>query len=230
MQRSDGAAGLPRQRPPCSAGCGRRACGSGDSESAPLDLSQIDVQALDFGRETGTAQKVVILTPRWGAPNERFPLLIALHGRGESNRGLEVGAWAWAKDYWLDRTMVRIRELPLDADALQYLADRRELDRLNGALAKRAFQGLVVACPYTPDILGSDDLDAGEPFAAFLKKHLIPTVRRRFPVIALPEATGIDGVSLGGRMALLAGFGYSRSYLAASAACRQQFESGKSVR
>lgn len=61
-----------------------------------------------------------------------------------------------------------------------------------------------MACPHTPDILGGDDLDAAAPFADFLVDHLIPEVRNRFPVIATREATGIDGVSLGGRMALLA--------------------------
>lgn len=188
------------------AGCGPRGC---RPEPPPADADaagQLDIQEIDFEPGPVGPQKAVVIAPRWGAAHEKYPLLVALHGRGESNHGLSIGAWGWVKDYWLDRTILRVRRPPLDRAALLGHTDDAQLGRLNGTLAAKPFRGLVIACPYTTDILGSGGLDAAEPFAAFLEQQLLPKVRASFPVRADRLSTGIDGVSLGGRMALLAAF------------------------
>lgn len=184
-------------------GCSRRGCAAGQV-AGDVDTNQIRLHEVSFGPDRGGPQKAAVLVPAWASADARLPLLIALHGRGEANRGVDVGAWAWVRDYWLDRCAARLRNPPLRPDDLLGLATPTYLDRLNGSLGVGPWQGLVVACPHTPDILGGDDLDAAAGFADFLVDHLIPEVRTRFPVIATREATGIDGVSLGGRMALLA--------------------------
>jgi hypothetical protein len=189
------------------AGCGRaRGCGGERAAPAAEVAAGLGSRVFDFDGGSGGPQKALVIWPTWGAAGERFPLLVALHGRGESNHGLDVGAWGWVRDYWLDRTMARLRRPPLDRAALLGITSDEHLARLNGALAKQPFRGLVVACPYTPDILGTNDLRAAEPFARFVADSLVPRVRAELPVIGAREATGIDGVSLGGRVALLAGF------------------------
>lgn len=186
-------------------GCSKHGCSRAAPEDLPkVDTSEVELHELDFDRNRGGPQKASVLVPRWGPPGTKYPLLIALHGRGEANRGLEVGAWGWIRDYWLDRTAIRLRHPPLNHQDLLGLSNTRYLDRLNKRIQTPPFEGLVVVCPHTPDILATDDLDAAAPFAAFLVEHLLEEVRRRFPVIPTREATGIDGVSLGGRMALLA--------------------------
>lgn len=185
-------------------GCSKHGCTNASAELPEADTSQITLHELTFEKSRGGPQKAVVLVPRWGSPDTRFPLLVALHGRGEANRGLDVGAWGWVRDYGLDRTVARLRSPPLLHADLLGLATPDYLGELNDSLARAPFRGVVVACPHTPDILGTDDLDAAAPFASFVVDYLIPEVRRRFPVIAKREATGIDGVSLGGRMALLA--------------------------
>jgi len=159
---------------------------------------------MDFDADHGGPQKAAVLVPRWGPAGAKYPLLIALHGRGEANRGLEVGAWGWIRDYWLDRTAARLRHPPLHEDDLLGMSTPAYLAKLNDRARTPGFRGVVVVCPHTPDILATHDLGAAAPFSSFVADHLIPEARRRLPVVNTREATGIDGVSLGGRMALLA--------------------------
>jgi pimeloyl-ACP methyl ester carboxylesterase len=168
------------------------------------DTAALQHLELDFDELHGGPQKAVVLIPRWGGAQERFPLLVALHGRGESNRGLSAGAWGWAKDYRLGQTMHRMRHPLLGDEDLAGLGTPAYLADVNERIRQRPLRGLVVVCPYTPDILGTEDLDAAEPFTAFVTEHLLPAVRARCPVLGGRQSTGIDGVSLGGRVALLA--------------------------
>ena len=68
---------------------------------------------------------------------------------------------------------------------------------------RRLCRGLVVACPFTPDLWTKRSLDTAGPFARFLRERLLPRVRAESAVERAPAATGIDGVSLGGRLSLL---------------------------
>ena len=177
-----------------------------------MDARDLEVREIGFDAEREGPQRAVVLAPRWGSPGQTFPVLIALHGRGEANRGLEVGAWGWTRDYWLDRTMLRLRRPPLTADDLLGLATPRYLDKLNRTITKQPLRGLVVVCPHTPDILATRDLDAAEPFSRFVVDSLLDTVRKQFPAMTSASATGIDGVSLGGRMALLCALEQPRAF------------------
>ncbi len=193
-------------------GCSGRGCARSPNGTQAVDTSLVQVTEVEFGPAEGGPQKAVVLVPRWGSPQERYPLLIALHGRGESNRGLDVGARGWTRDYYLDRAFARLRRPPLTLDDLFHIGTQDYVARLNERIASHPFRGLVVACPYTPDILGTRALDAAEPFASFLVEHLIPKMRASFPVDPSVSATGIDGVSLGGRVALLAGMSRIESF------------------
>jgi hypothetical protein len=186
-------------------GCNDRGCSKQPDGAESIDRSLVDISEVEFGPAEGGPQKAIVLKPRWGAAQARYPLLIALHGRGESNRGLDVGARGWTRDYYLDRAFARLRRPPLTRDDIFQIGTQDYVRQLNERVTAHPFRGLVVACPYTPDILGTKDLGAAEPFAAFLVEHLIPKLRSSYPVDPSPSATGIDGVSLGGRVALLAG-------------------------
>lgn len=194
-----------------AASCRRRA----KDEQAPgpgFDASLVRISEVQLGVGEGGPQKAVVLTPGWGGAEARYPLLIALHGRGESNRGLDAGARGWTHDYYLDRAFCRLRQPPLTAADLFHVVGAPHVDDLNRRIRERPFQGLVVVCPYTPDILGGQSLEAAAPFGEFLVTHLIPKIRAAFPVEQSARSTGIDGVSLGGRVALLAGMGHIESF------------------
>lgn len=155
---------------------------------------------LSFGKQ----QAAVLVAPSWTG-STRLPVLVALHGLGEARKGLEGGAWGWVRDYGLAVAMERLRRPPLTAADFQGIYDAARVARINASLAERPFRGLLVACPYTPDLLRERTLDNAGPFASFVVQELLPTVRGSFPTLASRGATGIDGVSLGGRVALLAG-------------------------
>jgi enterochelin esterase-like enzyme len=84
------------------------------------------------------------------------------------------------------------------------LVEPAHLSEINGSLFQRPFQGVVVACPYLPDLRSAATADIA-PFARFVLDVLLPAARAQAPVLSAPEATGIDGVSLGGILALRIG-------------------------
>ena len=148
---------------------------------------------------------VVVLVPE-RLPNERFPVLIAMHGRGETLKGAERGARGWVDDYKLGRTVARLARPPLAERDFEGFVEQGRLASLNIALGRDPYRGLIVACPYTPDVLGREEPFSQAPLlAGFLLDTLLRKIRSDTPAIAAPEATGIDGVSLGGRAAIAVG-------------------------
>jgi enterochelin esterase-like enzyme len=167
---------------------------------------------LDFPETPVGPEKALVVVPRRGDATARYPVLVALHGRGESVRGIEVGARGWMDDYDLGRAMARLWSPPLLREDFRGFVDDARLAHLNASLIARPFRGLVVACPWVPDILSSRDranLDASLSFGSFVVDHLMPRVVAETPASAERAATGIDGVSLGGRASLVVGFAHA---------------------
>lgn len=150
-------------------------------------------------------QRALVLEP---ASTHPLPVLVALHGRGESGRGLEVGAKAWRDDYGLDKLDARLRAGSLTRSDLLEFVNEDRLGQLNDSLKKNPYEGLVVACPYTPDLKDRSAQGAAQ-FGRFIRESLLPRVQTESKCLTSREATGIDGVSMGGRLALLVGFMHS---------------------
>lgn len=149
---------------------------------------------------------VVVLVPARKPTDPKLPVLVAMHGRGEAFKGPVRGARGWIDDYWLGLAIERLHAPPLNSGDLQGFVDAERLARINQSLASRPYRGLIVVCPYTPDILAGDrPFNAALPLATFIVDELLPRVYRETPALGTPDATGIDGVSLGGRAALLVG-------------------------
>jgi pimeloyl-ACP methyl ester carboxylesterase len=145
----------------------------------------------------------VILRPK-NVQNTRFPVLVALHGHGEAIKGPELGALGWPNDYALVKALDRVCAPPLTADDFEGLVEEDHLREINASLAARPWRGLVVVCPYLPDLdlrRDTEILDYGK----FVASVLLPRVVSEMPAIAGAASTGIDGVSLGGAVALRAG-------------------------
>jgi hypothetical protein len=149
----------------------------------------------------GTA---AILVPAWGEKDARYPVLVALHGRGEALKGPDRGGFGWPRDYDLVHAIERVARPPITDEDLEGFVDPAHQAEMNRALAARPFEGLVVACPYVPDM----DLRTFKDMRAYgrwIVDTFLPRVRKETPAIASVEATGIDGVSLGGATALRVG-------------------------
>ena len=144
------------------------------------------------------------------------PLLVALHGRGEAGRGLEIGAGAWPREYALDRLHRRLLAPPLTPADLQNMLSPARLSKLNDSLAARAYKGLCVACPATP-VLSDKSVEGAEAFGRFLIETLIPRARAETRCSADRAMTGLDGVSMGGRIALFVGLSHPEVFGAVGA-------------
>lgn len=148
--------------------------------------------------------QVVVVVPKH-LEGDRLPVLITMHGLGESRKGPEKGARGWLDDYALGSALERLQAPPITPGDLRGFAGDR-VGLINAALSKQPYQGLILVMPYTPDILKGDrPFSLAEPLANFLVDTLLPRVYKETPAIGTPATTGVDGVSLGGRAALLVG-------------------------
>jgi iron(III)-salmochelin esterase len=150
--------------------------------------------------------RAVTIVPAWANPDERLPMLFALHGRGEATKGPAIGVMGWPKDYALLRAIERLCAPPLTTDDFETFVEPQRLADHNEALGKRQFAGLVIVCPYSPDV------DLRKPqqmreYSDYLTKTVLPRAKKELPVLGTPASIGIDGVSLGGALSLRIGLG-----------------------
>jgi hypothetical protein len=184
--------------------------------SAALDAAQAMPRhelTYEYRESPVGRMQVVVVVPAWKPGDPKFPVLITMHGRGESFKGPARGARGWVDDYWLPLALDRLAAPPLTNKDFHGFSDDERLSRLNESLKQKPYRGLIVVCPFTPDILAGDrPFDAARPLAAFLVDELLPRVYRETPALGTPSATGIDGVSLGGRASLLVGFDRPKAF------------------
>jgi DNA-binding CsgD family transcriptional regulator len=86
--------------------------------------------------KAGVSTRAAIVVPSWGA-GARFPVLVALHGRGESLKPPSAGALGWPKDYALTRAIARACAPPLTDADYEGMSDPARLASTNRDLAAR---------------------------------------------------------------------------------------------
>ncbi len=150
-------------------------------------------------------EEALVLVPEKGAAT--MPIVVALHGRKEASDTLDVGAYAWRESYLLGHLYQRLEAPPLHDADLRGMADPTRLALLNASLAKAPFQGVVAVCPYTPAAPDRTSPDF-QPFSHFVATLLLSQARRLTGAVANRALTGIDGISMGGRTALLIGLSH----------------------
>jgi enterochelin esterase-like enzyme len=139
-------------------------------------------------------------------PGEKLPVVVALHGKGESVLGPQRGYAAWVERYGLRRAYESLLSGVLSPASYGGLVRDAELTARNDDLRRRAYQGVLVIGVYTPDIRAVQGEAGVERFATWLARELLPQVHKAFPFASTaPRQVGIDGVSLGGALALEVG-------------------------
>lgn len=209
-------AAFPRRRALILSAAGALACSRSEKTAqggsrAALDSSQVRVMQWDLGAQPWGDGRASIVVPTWGGPSARYPVLVALHGRGEALKSPSEGALGWPRDYALLRAFDRLRAPPLTDSDYEGFADHDRMAETNASLAKHPLEGLIVACPWLPDLSATRVSDVAA-YARFVLDVLIPRVRLETPAYASPEATGIDGVSLGGAIALRIGLTFAQEF------------------
>jgi predicted esterase len=162
------------------------------------ELEMIDLK-LEGGRRTPRRARVFV--PRARRPDERFPVLVLLHGLGETENE-ELGVRAWGDRYGLLSADYRLRHPPVVRGRGKYLPDER-LAKINARLGDRPYRGFIVACPYTPNVYKEASTAAAvDRYAGWIKETLLPAVRGSTPARGDAASTASDGCSLGGYVAL----------------------------
>jgi iron(III)-salmochelin esterase len=185
--------------------CSRSERASGGAPPpASIASSNVSVLQWDLGPQPWGQARVVVVVPSWGGAEARFPVVLALHGRGEAMKTPAEGAMGWPRDYAMVRAIDRLRAPPLRERDYEGFVDRGRMAATNASLAAEPFGGVIVVCPWLPDVRPAPTGDIA-PYGRYLLDVLLPRVRRDTPALASPEATGIDGVSLGGVLALRIG-------------------------
>jgi enterochelin esterase-like enzyme len=151
--------------------------------------------------------EVVVLVPEGVTKAAPLPVLVAFHGRGESLKGPHRGARGWVSDYALGHAVERLGNPPLAAADFLGMVTADRLNDFNRALTEKPYRGLIVVCPFLPDVLKANQaVPEGQRLANFIADKLLPRVYAETPALGTPATTGVDGVSLGGRASLLVGF------------------------
>jgi len=176
----------------------------GQPPPTPTTSPNVRVLEWDLGKEPWGQARAVVVVPTWGTAEARYPVVVALHGRGEAQKAPADGAMGWPRDYAMVRAIDRLRVPPLRDSDYEGFVDRARVAAQSASLAARPFGGVIVACPWLPDVrpAATGDISA---LGRYLLDVLLPRVRRDTPALPSPEATGIDGVSLGGILALRIG-------------------------
>ena len=164
------------------------------------DLEVID---LDLEGDRRLARRARLLVPKNVARGAKVPVLVLLHGLGETVNA-QLGLRAWTDFYGLTTAYERLRRPPVNRtlSRARYLDDQRR-DRINEALARRPFRDLALVCPFTANVHRLPPRERSlDRYADWIADVLLPAVRDRAPVGSTAAATGLDGCSLGGYIAL----------------------------
>jgi hypothetical protein len=147
------------------------------------------------------ARRCVVLVPTHLQKGERVPLLIALHGLAETANE-EMGAYAWVKRYGIGDGYAHARDpQSITLEGLGKMVTELRVAEMRADLAKLPFRGMVIACPYTPNIwkVAANPEIALDVYAPWLFDVLLPRLRSETP---MNNKVALDGVSLGGYASL----------------------------
>jgi predicted esterase len=159
---------------------------------------QEDLRNLRLLDLSEAGRRFVLLLPRYQQPGQRVPLLVLLHGLGETGDP-RLGAHAWLERYGAGSAWQRLKRPPIAPLGTRGDWTPARLAEVNDELRARPFRGFAMACPHMPNLSGSAALDA---YASWLTESLVPRVRREAQVHEDAARTYLCGVSLGGYVSL----------------------------
>lgn len=165
--------------------------------------SELDAIDLRLPGAARIARRALVLVPRARRAGARYPLLVLLHGLGETGNE-ELGIHAWSERYGLLAAYHRLRHPPLvrTLRRARYLTDRH-LAELNASLRRAPFRDMVIACPVTPNPYRARSASRLlDRYADWIAGVLLPAVRQRAPAALDGAHTALDGCSLGGYVGL----------------------------
>src|SRR4051812_23131043 len=167
-----------------------RAQGDFDSEEDLRNLRLLDI--------TEGGRRFVLVAPRYLEPGQKLPLVVLLHGLGETTNE-RLGAYAWVEKYGLGSAWQRLKRPPVERTSKRGEWIDARLDEVNAELATLPFRGFAMACPFMPNPNGPAEVDA---YARWIEQSLVPRARKETQIQEDADHTYLCGVSLGGYVSL----------------------------
>lgn len=157
-----------------------------------------DLRNLRLLDATEAGRRFTLISPKYADPDQRLPLVVLLHGLGETTNE-RLGAYAWVEKYGLGSAWQRLKRPPIEKTSRRGEWTDGRLAEVNAELAARPFRGFVMACPFMPKPASRAELDA---YATWIAESLVPRARRETHAADSAEKTYLGGVSLGGYVSL----------------------------
>jgi pimeloyl-ACP methyl ester carboxylesterase len=167
-----------------------------------LGLPDLDLVELVLPGDKKLGERCVLLTPKHLAAGKKVPLVVLLHGLGETGDQV-MGSFAWVERYGLASSYARLRRPPVERTTKRKDFTDDRLAFVQGELKKRPFEGLAFVCPYTPNASKQPSpVAALDAYAKWLGDVVIPRARQHPSVLAGASSTAIVGCSMGGPISL----------------------------
>jgi enterochelin esterase-like enzyme len=162
-----------------------------------------DVLDWKFPSDAEVARRALVLVPRGLPEGKRASVLVLLHGLGETSSDA-LGVHAWVDRYGLLTSHARLSHPPVAMEKARGDLTAERASAIDDELRARSFDGRIVfVCPFVPNLSRLPEPErALDRFASFIADVLLPKVRAETPADRAASRTGIDGCSLGGRVAL----------------------------
>ncbi len=173
---------------------------AGAAEAVEPVLAARELTLANAGR---FGQKCLLLRPTRVPESVALPLLLLFHGLGETESEA-LGIHAWFDRYGLPQAYQRLCSPPVARILPQqrYLSDDR-LREINEELRANPLPDVALVCPFTPNVLGKNPSSPVlDGYAKYIEQIVLPAVRAAIPIQDGSAHLGVDGVSLGGYVAL----------------------------
>jgi pimeloyl-ACP methyl ester carboxylesterase len=183
---------------------GRALAGPAKERIDTVDITSpdFDLKDLFVSGDVPVGARFSLLVPKGLPRGTRVPLVVALHGLGESHDE-ELGVHAWPEAYGLKTAYERLRHPPVARQSQRKDFTDERIEEVNRALSTRPFRGVAVACPFTPHIDEfPDPKGTYDAYADWIMNVVIPRSRQEAPVLADASGTAIVGCSMGGPVAI----------------------------
>lgn len=183
------------------------------AEAPRAEPQPLVMEAVIDSAFVGPQHVVYVLPPDYESSGRSYPAVMAFAGLGESVRGNKAGAWGWVEKYGVVPAMAALhRGTPLTSGDFQGLIKGEALDPYHEVLAKNPYQGVILVCPYPPNVLRGRT--QRPDYERYLIEELIPYTRRHLRVPKDSAGWGVDGISLGGLLSTYVGFKYVEHFAA----------------
>lgn len=167
-----------------------------------LGLPDLDLVELVLPGDKKLGERFVLATPKHLAAGKKVPLVVLLHGLGETGDQV-MGSYAWVERYGLASAYARLRRPPVVRTSKRRDFTDERLAFVQAELKKRAFEGLAFVCPYTPNAgKQPNPVAALDGYAKWLADVVIPRAQKHPSVLASAASTAIVGCSMGGPISL----------------------------